>query len=351
MPYGTLSVSDLLATQATIAQIGEDRAFGAIQDSLDAHNRLTREILTQLADFTTDRQKRYGGAASGTMDEIDEFGTPDAQKVVAGVTVGFPLRLYGRSVQWTRKYFQNASAMEFAAEFLDIQDSDLRNMHLQIRRAIFHPTNTTFVDKLVDNVTIYPKALINADSTAMPVGPNGETFDGSTHTHYLGTATLTAVGMTAAIETVVEHSAMGQPMVYINRAQETAVRALTGFTAYTPVQIIPATTTASVRGDLDTAQLYNRAIGIFGNQAAEIWVKPWVPANWMFIFLAGAPKPLIVRERTLGSMGLVVAADDEEHPLRARTLENEFGVAVFNRVNGAVYYIANATYAEPTLTL
>lgn len=356
MAYGTLSVQDLLATQKTIAEIGEDQTFLAIQTALDAHNILLREKLAQLADPTTDRQRRYGGLDLMQMDELDEFGTPDAEKVVAGLTVGFPMRLYGKAVQWTRKYFQNAGANEFAEQFIAVQDADVRNMDLQLRRTVFNPINSPgYVDRLVDNVTLYPKAFVNADGAPLPVGPNGEVFNGVTHTHYLGTQTGTwqASDVVAHVETVVEHYALGRAMIYINRAQETAMRGFAGFIPLQPVQIRPGISSPYIdpqQYPLDPQQLYNRQIGIFGNQGAEVWVKPWIPTGYAFAFLLGAPKPMALRERRVGSMGLVVAAEDEEHPLRARTLENEYGLGVWNRVNGAVMDLTHTTYNAPTLT-
>jgi hypothetical protein len=346
MAFGTLSVSDLLATQKTIAEIGVDQVYLAIQTSLDAHNSLLREKLDFLCEATTDRQRRYGGPDTMAMQEIDAYGTPDAQKVQAGSTVGFPLRLYGIGVQWTRKYFENAGANEFAAEFVATQDADVKNMDLQIRRVLFNPCDTTFVDRLVDNVTIYPKAFANGDGAPLPVGPNGEVFTPATHTHYMHSATagtLAALDLNNLIENVVEHYALGRARVLINRAQESTIRGFTTgalqFIPYQYVQVQPAVTAAYVppeAQDLNVQQLYNRAIGIFGNQAAEVWVKPYIPPGYLFAFLDGAPKPLCVRERRLGTMGLVVAAEDEEYPLRARTMENEYGVGVWNRVNGAV---------------
>jgi hypothetical protein len=48
-----------------------------------------------------------------------------------------------------------------------------------------------------------------------------------------------------------------------------------------------------------------------------------------------------------------VAADDEAHPLRARSLEREFGVGTWNRTNGAALFIdagAGGVYVAPTIT-
>jgi hypothetical protein len=307
-------------------------------------------MAASIAETTTDRQRRYGGGPDMTMDEVDEFGRGDAQKIAAGVTVGFPLRLFDVSVQWTRKYMQNASVAELAAQFEAAQVAHRQRLQREIKRAIFTATNSTFVDRLVDNVSLAVKAAVNADSAAIPTGPNGETFTASTHTHYLArVSTLAASDITAVLETVIEHHNTGQAMLYINRAQEAAIRGFTSnFSAYTDVRVIPASTAQVANGPLIQTNLYNRAIGIF--DGAEVWVKPWVPANYMVAFVMGAPKPLALRERNPGSSGLQIAADDEAYPLRARTLEAEFGVGVWTRTNLAVLYVGGTSYVTPTIT-
>lgn len=349
--YGTLSTLDTLrSSQQTIAQFGEDRAFEAIETARQAHNEIVQEMIAGFIETTTDRQRRYGGNDDMTMDEVDEFGRGDAQKIAAGVTVGFPLRLFDVSVQWNRKYMQNATTQELAAQFTATQTAHVKRIQREVKRAIFTATNSTFTDRQVDNVSLAVKAFVNADSAAIPVGPNGETFTAATHTHYLArVSTLAASDITAAIETVVEHHNTGQVMMYINRAQEAAIRGFTSnFTAYLDARIVPGSATTVARGELIQTNLYNRAIGIY--DGAEVWVKPWVPANYIFIFVSGAPKPLVLRERTAGASGLQIAAEDEAYPLRARTLEAEFGVGVWTRTNGAVLYVGGTSYVTPTIT-
>lgn len=357
MAYGTLTVGDLLANQNTIAQIGEDRVWESIETALAVHNGFVQEGLRDLVTMTTDNLKRFGGPDAMTMEKIDEMGSPNAQKVTAGTNIGIPLYLNGIAVQWNRKYFQNATGAEFAAQFMAAQDADVKAVFRDIKQAIYYPTNKTVVDRLVNNVISLPvKALTNADSTAVPLAPDGTSFNAATHTHYLFTAatTLAAADVTASINTVVEHYGQGQVMVYINPAQETAMRALTGFTAITPVQIVPALTAQQARvNDLETGQFYNRKIGYFGNQAAEVWVKPWAVAGYVFVFMRGPRKTLVMRTRNANSGGLAIAAEDESYPLRARMLEHEYGIACWERTNGAVLYIdtgAAGAFVAPTIS-
>ncbi|HXG85097.1 MAG TPA: hypothetical protein VNI84_13840 [Pyrinomonadaceae bacterium] len=350
MPFGTLSTLDTLASsQQTIAQYGEDRAFDAIEAARNAHNMILDSLLSDFIERTTDRQRRYGGAATMKMERVDEFGRVDAQKASAGVTLGFPLELFQESIQWTRKFMQNATTVELAAQFTAAQDGHIERLTNEIQRALFRPTNYVFTDHLIDNVDLNVKALLNADGAAIPTGQNAVSFNPATHTHYLaraGTA-LAATDISAAIETVLEHHGMGAVQIYINRAQEAAVRAMPNFTGYVDARIVTGSGVTRAEGNLDPNNINNRAIGIF--DAAEVTVKSWIPAGYMFAFVKGAPKPLVMRERAPGLGGLQLVADDEAYPLRARTLESEFGVAVYTRTNGAVLLTTANTYAMPTI--
>lgn len=359
--YGTLAALDTLASlsNTTVADYGEDNAFADIDAALAAHNRIETELLAEFVERSTDRQRRYGSQDAMAMDELDEFGRGDAQKISAGSTVGFPMRLYGLSVQWTRKYLQNATGEELAKQTVAAMDADSKVIQREIKRALFNPTNATFTDRLVDSVSLAVKRLINADSASIPLGPNGETFDGATHTHYLYTAStsLAAADMNSLIETVIEHHAVGNALVYINRAQETAVRGLTGFTAYLDARLIPApgSTSAEARSSLSSYNVNDRAIGIYsaGGVTAEVWVKPWVPSGYLFAWVSGAPVPLVMRTRTAQSGNLELVADDEAHPLRARSWERECGFGVWTRSNGAILYVDSGSasaYVAPTIT-
>jgi hypothetical protein len=353
MPYGTLTTLDTLnSTFQTVAEFGEDRLWEqSIQPMLDAHNAIMLSMFDDLCERTTDKQRRYGTTDQMVMTKTDEFGRPDAQKVAPGAVAGFPLDSYQVTVQWTRKYFQTASVAEVAGQFVAARDADIQRVINEVKRALFNPTNYTFNDYLMDRMSQIPlavKALLNADSAGIPPGPNGEVFDGTTHTHYLATASLVVANLTAALETVLEHFASGEVCIYINRAQETAVRALAGFNPLQQVNIVPPTTASAVLSPrLNIVQLYNRQIGDFSG--AEVWVKPWVPASYIVIFVKGQGKPLAVRSRNATSNNLVLVAEDEKYPLRAKTFEREFGVGAWTRTAASVLYTASGTYAAPTI--
>lgn len=130
------------------------------------------------------------------------------------------------------------------------------------------------------------KAFVNADGAEMPVGPNGESFNPATHTHFLASTAFAAANLDALIDTVIEHYGAGMPVVEINQAQEQAVKGFTGFAAYLDARIIAAPNVQRADGQLDPVNFNNRAIGVY--RGAEIWVKSArIPANYLFCWVRG----------------------------------------------------------------
>lgn len=356
MAYGTNAALDTLATfnNALVGDVGEQSVYDQIDAARIAHNRVTNEMFGDFVERSTDQLRQYGGTDSMTFDELDEFGRADAQKIAAGATVGFPLRNYGISAQRTRTNLLNVTVQEIVAEVSAVLDGDIRVLQRELKRALFYSTNISFLDRRVKNITIPVKRLVNADSMPVPLGPNGEVFTAASHTHYLFTAgtTLAAADVTALVLAIAEHYNNVQVVVNINAAQEAAVRALTGFTQITPTFVTPATSAAAIVEAYDTRSIGDRKIGYFGPNYAEVWVKPWVPAGYLHAWGAGGPTPVVMRTRA-GGGDLEVMFEDEKYPLRSRGWEREFGMGVWNRVNGAALYIdtgAAAAYVVPTIT-
>jgi hypothetical protein len=351
MGFGTNTSFDTLAyaRNTTVAQFGEDRAFDAIEMAFQAHNAQINEMLDDLSEPTTDQLRAYGGPDTMAMEELDEFGTPEAQKISAGVTVGFPCKYYGIGLQWTRLYFRSAMANELAAQATAAMDADVKMIQRDLKRALFYPTNYSFVDRLhPKKLTLPVKALINADSSAIPLAPDGASFNAATHTHYLGTASFAAADLDAGISTVNEHFLSGKIQIFINIAQETAVRAFSGFTARLPVTVIGAITAQQTVGELDVWNVTNRCIGDY--KGVEVWVKPWIPANYVLFLHSGNGDKVLVRRSITGeNSDLQLLFDLEEYPLRSKAMAREFGFGVWNRVAAACLQTNNATYSAPTI--
>jgi hypothetical protein len=352
MALGTLtSLDPLKLFPGTVLDFGEDAALQAVNDTLNAYNDVVQDMFAGSIEETEEPIEGWGiSVDTELMDELDEFGTSNPMKVGGGQNVGFPLRNYGKTLQWTKNYLANTSAKAFAVQVDGIITADLLTMYREFKRCIYLPTNYTFVDRWVTenkNLTISVKRLLNGDGASIPVGPNGETFNGASHSHYLGAATMTNAAVTAALEHVIEHYTDGSAQININRADESAFRLLTDFNAYPDPRVTYGANTQLGRGVLDNTKLYNRAIGVF--RGAEVWVKPWAIANILHFTMKGAPAPVKRRKRKGSTGRLELVSDVDAHPLRARAWEHMYGFGVHERSNGVLLYIGNASYQAPTI--
>jgi len=356
MPSGTHTVADLQSiTTQTAVDYGLVPIRDILQRDLDAYNMVVDDMLMELAEPSTDRERIYGASTSGEMLESDEFDRGLAVGPSAGSNVGFPLRKFVKNIGWTRDYMLQATPAQIANTMLAVQGMHTRALRRDLQNAIFGSANYTIRDRFqAPQIDLAVKRLVNADSAAIPNGPNGETFTASTHTHYdyLDGTSPTAASLTALIEDVVEHGHGARIYLNINRAAETAVRALTGFTAYPDPRLTLGTQANQPGERLDITRLDNRAIGLFG--AAEVWVRSWVPAGYVFAYDAGTTlKPLVYRQHPVASIrGLRIVAQLDDYPLYAEVMDSYFGFGVWTRTNGAVLYYASGAvaYVVPTFS-
>jgi hypothetical protein len=346
---GTFDIASLqAATNVSAVEYGIDNIAAIIEADNRAFSQIVEEMLADLAVTTADRQRTVGNSLGGSAMEVDETGQGPTQKDVPGYFVGFPLKRIQFPIGWTKQWLKHAKAADLAVRNGIAQGAHLRRARYELQKAIFTPTNYTFIDHLVDKATLLVKAFINADSTAMANGPNGETFDGASHTHYDGSATLTAAAITAQINDIAEHRNGAVIRVYINQADATAFAALTGFV---PLQVpyVSLNTAANQATDrLDITKVDNRQIGWFGS--AEVWTKPWVPANYSVAVDIAAPQKPLARRVEEGDRGMHIAAEIESHPLQANFSEWFYGFGVWNRLAVHVLKFNNATYSAPTLS-
>ena len=352
---GTHDINWLLASRyQSVMDLDMDAVVAVLRADLAAHNALMLDLLGEFADVTTERQLTYGGGVGGEMVQVDEYGRAPTQRAPStAATIGLPLHKYQFALGWTETALRVRTAADIATAQLNAEGAHRRAVQRDIKRALFLSSNYTHVDYLVDGVSLSVKRLINADSSLIPAGPNGESFDGATHTHYDFNNGLSAAAVTAAINDVVEHGWGSQVRVAIARANETAFRALTGFTAYQdPRLVFGASTTGVPDTRLDLTRMDNRAIGLFG--AAEVWVKPWVPTDYLVAYDAGATdKPLAFRQREQTALqGLRIAATLSAFPLVAEYMEVEYGIGVRNRTAASVLYFAAGAvaYVDPTIS-
>jgi hypothetical protein len=358
MPLGTHTIADLRANRfQSVVEYGLDTINTVLQNDLAVFNAITNEITNEIAVTSPDRQRIYGTSVAGeTMQRGDEFDRALARKPPrGGVTTGFPLYKYPYALGWTEDYFKIATPADVAETQIGAQTAYTNTLYRDVREALFTPTNRTVRDEFdVPQIDLTVRALVNADSNDIPNGPNGETFTGSSHTHYdwIDSATPTYAALAAQVLDVTEHGHVSDVRIYINSAAEAAVRAFTSaqFQPFPdPRLVYRDSTTPSQTLMMDNYG--NRAIGLLGS--ATVWVKQWIPAGYTFCFAAGdMRKPLVRRiHRVAGFQGLRIAARLQDYPLVADQMESFIGFGVWNRTNGHVLYYASgaSAYVAPTL--
>jgi len=349
--FGTLSVLEDLAMVGDPVSGNEATIAQRFADALAIHNALFMDMVGDLATTVTQAQMPYIAGDTAIMQELDEWGRADASKATAVGNLGFPLRIYGSSIQWTATYFERTTVAELSAQLDAHAAADLQNFRNVMKATLFRNTNTTgYVDRLASKLTYTLRALLNADGTTIPNSPSGASFDGSTHTHYLASATYTVAAIQSLIDTVVEHGVDGKIVLYIARADEQTVRAMTGFAPYLDQRITVSGVNQTGTAALDVTSPDDRAIGVLGG--AEVWVKPWIPQFYAAVIDLGASsKPIGIRVRSgtlaSGSGSFRLIDEHGHHPLHAQNLGREFGTAAFAREKAAVARLNNATYAIP----
>ena len=343
---GTLSIDDLYAVDdANVIEFGEDRVAEALQRDLANFRDNVEEMTSEVAMFTAQRTGRYGAGQASEMMRLDEYGSAATEKQRLAGEVALPLHKFGKATGWTRDFMIQSTPKELAEQQVMIQKGYLTSLRNSVRNSIFLSANYTVRDNFVNKTNLTIRRLVNADGEPIPSGPNGETFDGSTETHYLAVSGLTQTALEDAIDDVVEHGHGEDVRVYINKGDESGVRGFADFKPYTDARIINQEGTA--RQDLDQSTRNDRAIGLLNG--AEIWVKPWMPANYLFTFAAGDEPPVNIRQHPQPSLrGLRLDFEHENAVMRADQYRAYMGAGVWTRTNGAVLHVGNSTYQEPS---
>lgn len=356
---GTHTIADL-ATNAFANEPAVDNLAAlqeAVQRDLDAHNEMLAEQLGVFARATTERTTVYGTNDEIEFHSADEFSRGPTQKIGVGAMVAFPLDKFQAAVGWTADYLRRASAQDVALRAIAVRKADTKNMQRALREALFVPTNYTWTDRVVDGAQLAVKRLVNADGAPIPNGPNGEAFNGASHTHYLAddwsgtpTADARATALASLTGTVSEHGHSEGLTIFINTAQEPAVRSASDFVGLIYPNTVPAPGGQDDRGQgvLDISDANNRLIGYW--RGIPVQVKPWVPAGYLLAVATGdAQKPLAFRRSTIAqeAAGLFIAGTVVNHPLQAEYAERFFGFGAWARTNGAVLFVGDDDYAAP----
>jgi hypothetical protein len=360
--YGTLSINDLLrVNNKSIIDFGRFAVFQAIQQFFAAYNLLVNDQLNLLCQRTTVRVRGVGGPVAKTAMMVDEYGVAPPQKAGGVGQLGFPLRAHQVNQQWTALWMQEHTPAEMAREVQTAAIADLKMLQYWLKVALFNPTNYVFTDVRVDYMSLWVKALANADGFPIPPSPNGALFNPSTHTHYSGTTNSfpSNADLGTLQRNVAEHFVSGQMYLYVTEDFGDVLITGAGGTYADFVKLTYEDQVYSIqltlgRGTLQPVNQANRQIGVF--RGAQVWVKPWVPQNVTLCYISGADtKPLVMRvpmSLATNNGDFRPIWNDVEYPTQCELNQREYGFGVGERTSAAVlsYAGGDTNYHAPTIT-
>ena len=246
-----------------------------LQNDLIQWENQVNEVVAQFAETTTDRQRVLGASSKIEMDELDELGRPVTRKSQIGSTVGFRLNRFGSAVGYTDLWLKSHTPAEMVENQLKVQRGHQERIMKEIKKAIYVKDNETFVDWLVDNVSLGVKGFANNDGTQYPESPSGEVF-ATTHNHYTNRAggALAAGDIDSCVDLVAEHG-FGGIVLYVALADVPAISALAQFTPLSaPMMDYNVSDVTAQKLDV-TANPSHRLVGYWGSGN---WFR-FIPVN------------------------------------------------------------------------
>jgi len=315
-------------------------------------NGQVSEVMGELCEKTTEQAKVFGLASDTDFAEIDEFGVPVTQKSSGSFEVAFPVKKYAYGLGWTSDYLAMKTPAEIAASYTTLQAKDKKNIVRMVKQAIFNSTNYTFKDEFYNGVSLTVRRFWNNDGASVPVNSQGTSF--ASHTHYKAVAASgspTNAEIDALVSNVTEHDLTEGVGIYINASNVSKLEAISS-TKFKKLRSDLMVYNASdvTRDALNVTDISNYQVGIWDG-LYPVFVKPWIPANYILALAIGDDKPLAWRELPFSNMqGLKLDAMVSAMPLVAQNAVRFAGVGVLNRSAGAVLYIGGTSWANPTIS-
>jgi len=345
MPRGFNDTRDLVVTTDGVPFI---RMYDDIQAALADYNANEGFLRSNLTFSTTD-EKIKEGLSQNQMQfaRATEYGRPDRQRITQQERERFiPIEDFSMGIGFTRKYLLLARSDQIA---LQVDEATRADQELIIRSILqqLHRIENLGVGGIY-------KAFWNADGDVPPRFV--DTVFVGTHTHYLTSATATLALIQSMRTKLVEHGYDTSRELWINPAEEAAVRAIVGFTPVLSADQRLITNTNpfnapnTVVATVDPAQF----IGVV--EGFRVRVYNWQPAGYFFGYDAGSAsglrKPLAWREYPVaGLRGLQLFNEDpgSSFPLINSFFGRNFGLATLERSNGVLAQITAGAYATPAV--
>lgn len=350
------TLDDLYAKRATsVVDLGLDNVLNSV---LAYGNFLVTDVNEQLADFTEETvnaREFWGGVGRMSFNKVGEFGKSDTQKDIKDQEVQFPIDKLSAAWGVSNEFWKRAKGAEVRKLMIDMDNAYNQRIRDEIKRCIFQSTSRQWQNSIYpqDGVLTKVQPFLNADGNTIPDAPNGTTFVGASHQHYLGVtgATVAVVDVNYLIGHVREHFPAGvQVRLYVDPAMPATLAALssTPFIYNQYVNVVGKTTADMGSAvTLDGSNRDNAFVGVW--DGSQVHTRSWVPAGYIAaIAMIAADKP-VKRRVDPAFQGMLTDGLITDGRITAQEFYTYMGFAVYNRAAGAVLDTTHqATYSDPS---
>lgn len=329
----------------------------AVYDAVNRYfQRVAADVMAASAIFiqeTTEIAKeRYLLPGGGRLSERARGTRGPAVRATGSWDVAYPLRDYSEMVVADRVDWAYMTPQELDRHVQTIANRYKTEIRHQILHALLDNAQESFIDPRLGTLTV--EHLANGDAVLYP--PKLGTSSEATDNHYLesGYAAASINDTNNPYKTLVaelqEHFGRetgGRNIItFINDAERDETEDLTDFTPV-PDNFITVGDNVDVPERLPTAP--GEIIGRTNGTWVSVW--DWIPANYMLSIHLEEDAPCKKRVDPAG-LGLPVDLElmsmDDGDPLMSSEFGVRFGIAVGNRLNGAVMELGTGgTYTVP----
>lgn len=339
--YGFVGLSELMAQR--VADGNVEQVWKAIQDSAVEWSRQSTGLLSSLVERTTKYKARIYLQGNGTLQPLDDNGSPLPVQPGSYYDVAYPIQ--GGGTAWGSNRVSRAlmTVDEANRNTVDALARDADWMRRHILAALFDNATWVFSDPKNGSLTIQP--LANGDTVEYLRTGGSAAVD----THQLAQAAAisdSADPFDDIYDELMEHPSNSGPVVtYVPTNLTASIEALTAFIPVSDPEIIKGIGSDRLAAPIDRG---------FGDEVLgrvdRNWIVEWraLPSNYMLAHAQGAGPVLAMREYEAPEIqGFFTERDAGDGNLQSVKMIRYAGFGVKNRVAAVVYRVGNGSYAIP----
>ena len=350
---------DLMANRASsVVSLGYENILNSVTAYGNFIAKDTAEQLSMFVEDTPNSREFWGGVGHLKFTKAGAFGKTETQLEIKDQEVQFPIDKLVCSQGWNTEFWKRANALEARKLMLDLDNAYNQRVRDEIQRAIFRSTaRPAWKSEIYGYLGTLDKIqpFVNADGNNIPDAPNGTTFAGATHNHYLAVtgASVAYTDVDYLLGHVMEH-VPGKIILFVDPAMPATLTALasTKFVYNQYTNVISKTTAdigkvATIDGEVDRSNLF---IGTWNG--FEVHTRSWVPTGYMAAISVNANDKPIHRRIDPMFEGMQTDGLFSDGRMSNQMWFTYQGYAVFNRVAGACLDTTHqATYSDPSTIL